>query len=150
MKLLQISVEHQSLVLRDKNDRPIFEAPISTSKFGLGPEEGSYKTPLGRFRVCEKYGSQAAPYTVFKGRKPVDLWSPDTPSDEDLVLTRIIRLEGLEEDNANTYQRYIYLHGTNQETFIGSQSSHGCIRLRNKDICELFPLIQVGDLVSIL
>lgn len=149
MKTLSVSVENQSLALLDSQQEVICQVPISTSKFGIGAEEGSNKTPLGTFRVCEKYGSQAELNTIFKGRKPIGIWSPEQISEEDLVLTRIIRLEGLEDGNDNTYQRYIYLHGTNQEGLIGSKASHGCIRLRNKDIKKLFPLIPVGTPVSI-
>ena len=150
MKHLSVSIENQSIVLTDSHSETVFETDVSTSKFGEGSEEGSYKTPLGSFRVCEKYGSRANLNTIFKGRKPVGEWNEDEEVDEDLVLTRIIRLEGLGDDNSNTYERYIYLHGTNQEDLIGSRASHGCIRLRNEDMRKLYPLLSVGTPVTIL
>ena len=123
--------------------------PASTSKFGLGTEEGSNRTPLGQFRICEKYGSNAPEGTIFKGRKPHGVWSPDQETPEDLVLSRIFRLESTEPGLENTYLRYIYFHGTNQETLIGSPASHGCIRLKNSDITTLFDQVPVGTPVHI-
>jgi len=123
--------------------------PVSTSQFGLGPEPGSYKTPLGRFAVSEKVGHGAPPGSVFKNRQPTGEVAPEG-GDEDLILTRILWLEGLEGQNANTKDRYIYIHGTNQETRIGTPASHGCVRMRNADIVELFDLVPEGTSVEIL
>ena len=127
---------------------------VSTSKFGTGSQEGSLKTPLGIFEVCEKHGENQPLNTIFKARKPIEEWSPEgfEEEEEDLVLTRILRLRGLEEHNNNTFQRFIYIHGTTQEDLIGSPASHGCIRMRRSDVAALFEIIPTGTriLISIL
>jgi lipoprotein-anchoring transpeptidase ErfK/SrfK len=122
--------------------------PISTSRLGLGFKEGSHKTPTGKFRIAEKIGAGAPMTTVFKGRKPVALRAEDHP-DDDLIMARILWLDGLQKRNANTRQRYIYIHGTNQEREVGRATSHGCVRMRNADIAELFDLVEVGTPVTI-
>ena len=106
------------------------------------------KTPTGRFRIAEKIGAKAAIGTVFKNRRPVRV-SKKAFADEDLVMTRILWLEGLEKSNANTFDRYIYIHGTNHEDKIGKPASHGCVRMRNDDMAELFDLVSVKTRVSI-
>jgi hypothetical protein len=79
----------------------------------------------------------------FKGRKPTGvIASPG--GEEDLILSRILWLEGLDPENSNTRDRYIYIHGTNQEDLIGTPASHGCIRLRNNQMIELFDLVEEG------
>lgn len=149
-----ISVRMQTATLFDGDD--VFKTyPVSTSKFGIGSELGSNKTPLGRFRIFEKIGHQCPIGTVFKGRIPTGVSALDHPSnplwesDQDLVLTRILWLEGLDAENRNTKERLIYLHGTNQERFIGTPASHGCVRLLNHDIIELFDLVDLGTKVQI-
>ncbi|MEM9443844.1 MAG: L,D-transpeptidase [Verrucomicrobiota bacterium] len=128
-----------------------WEAACSTSKFGLGMEAGSYKTPLGYFTVSEKIGEGQPIFTIFKGRQPVGLWDANAGSREgDLILTRILWLEGKEQKNENTKERYIYFHGTNQEHLIGTPASHGCVRLTNKDMLKLFSYVEVGDIVEII
>ena len=122
--------------------------PVSTSQFGLGTEEGSFKTPPGRFEIAEKIGAGAPPGAVFKSRVATGaLGDPADP--EDLVQTRILWLHGLEPENANTRGRYIYIHGTNHEEEIGTPASHGCVRMRNSDIAELFELVAEGTPVTI-
>ncbi len=148
MKSLHVSIPDQELRLY-QGDNLLSSYPVSTSKFGLGIEEGSNKTPLGNFRICEKYGSRAPTGTIFKGRKPQGVWQLGHQPDQDFVLTRIFRLESLEPKLANTYQRYIYFHGTNQEDLIGSPASHGCIRLKNTEIIDLFSQVPVGTPVHI-
>ena len=100
------------------------------------------KTPTGRFRIAETIGGGAAPGTVFKNRQPVKA-TKKMLRDEDLVMTRILWLDGLDPGNANTHDRFIYIHGTNHEESIGKPASHGCIRMRNADLVELFE--QVGE-----
>lgn len=121
---------------------------VSTSRFGLGSEEGSLKTPLGRFVISEKIGDGAPAGAVFRGRQATGEISYGG-GNEDLVLTRILWLSGLDEANANTHDRYIYIHGTNQEESIGMPASHGCVRMRNQEIIELFDLVDVGTGVVI-
>lgn len=139
---LDVSVEHQELrVLFSDGSVRVF--PVSTSRFGLGTEEGSFRTPLGQFRIAEKIGAGAPLWSIFRSRQPTgEVAQPG--GDEDLVLTRIFWLEGSDPENANTRERYIYFHGTNQEHLIGQPASHGCIRLRNGDMAELFDLVPEG------
>jgi lipoprotein-anchoring transpeptidase ErfK/SrfK len=126
-----------------------FAAPVSTSRFGLGFEPGSRKTPTGSFRVREKIGGEMPIGTVFKGRRPIPV-PVDRSADCDLITSRILWLEGLDENNANTRERYIYIHGTNREQSIGQPASNGCVRMRDADVIRLFDLVEVGVLVEIL
>ena len=129
-KRIEVSVSDQKLRVLE-GDEEVAEYPVSTSKFGLGSEEGTNKTPLGRFEISDKIGHDAEQGTVFKSREPVGRWQPGDIVDEDLVLTRILWLNGLEEENANTHDRYIYIHGTNQEERIGEPASYGRVGPRN-------------------
>ena len=106
------------------------------------------KTPTGRFRIAEKIGDNLPPETAFKSRKPVRASAKALRSD-DLVMSRILWLDGVEAHNANTHQRYVYIHGTNHEEAIGTPASHGCIRMRNQDVVELFDLVKVDTPVII-
>ena len=136
---IEVSIGTQRLRLFD-GTRVVRDWPCSTSKFGIGFAEGSNKTPLGRFVVRERHGDEAESGTIFKGRKPAGFWKPGMETTSDLVLTRILWLHGLEPRNANTFERYIYIHGTNDEARIGRAMSHGCVRLRNREMIELFDL----------
>ncbi len=122
--------------------------PVSTSSFGLGFEEGSFRTPTGRFRIAEKIGEGAPAGMIFRSRIATGKVAEQAGA-EDLVLTRILWLEGLDPQNANTRQRYIYIHGTNQEHLIGTPASHGCIRLRNNDMIDLYDRVHEGTHVEI-
>ena len=145
---IEVSISAQSLALFD-GYQLLRTWPCSTSKFGIGFEEGSNKTPLGGFVVVEKFGEEAEPGTIFKARKPVGHWNPGDPAEEDLILTRILRLRGIEKRNANTFDRYIYIHGTNEERRMGRKGSHGCVRMRNRDIMDLFDTVPEGTPVWI-
>jgi L,D-transpeptidase YbiS len=145
---LEVSIGTQRLRLFD-GVHLVREWPCSTSKFGIGSVEGSNKTPLGCFVVKEKHGDGAECGTIFKSRQPVGQWVPGMDTKSDFVLTRILWLHGLEARNANTFQRYIYIHGTNDEQSIGRPASHGCVRLRNRDVIELFDLVPEGTPVWI-
>jgi len=144
---IYISVSKQRLTLKLAGKK-LAEYPISTSGFGLGSEEGSMKTPTGRFRVAEKIGGGMPLETVFKSRRPVKAIKK-LLREEDLVMTRILWLDGLDPGNANTRQRYIYIHGTNHEESIGEPASHGCIRMKRGDVTELFELVEVDAPVVI-
>ncbi len=135
-----ISVREQRLTVKE-GENAVRSFAISTSRFGLGSEEGSWKTPIGEFRIGQKIGHNHLQGTVFKGRKPIDKTGQSSP-DEDLVMSRILWLHGVEEDNANTRDRYIYIHGTNHEEEIGQPASRGCIRMTNADVIELFDLVD--------
>ena len=106
------------------------------------------KTPVGRFRIAEMFGHNLPPETAFKSRKPIRASAKALKSD-DLVMSRILWLDGVEPRNANTYERYVYIHGTNHEEAIGTPASHGCIRMRNKDVVELFDRVKVDTPVII-
>ena len=145
---LHVSIAHQALAVRNAAGAVLRRYPVSTSRFGIGTEPGSLRTPLGRFRVGEKIGDGEPLGAVFKSRRPTGENGLDAP-DDDLVLTRILWLEGAEAANANTRERYIYIHGTNHEDLIGEPASHGCVRMRNADVAELCDLIPVGCAVRI-
>jgi L,D-transpeptidase YbiS len=144
---IQISVRDQRLTL--KNGRKKVAAyPISTSRFGSGSKEGSFKTPTGKFRIAEKIGEGMPVRTAFQSRKPVRA-TKKMLHDDDLVMTRILWLDGLEARNANTHDRYVYIHGTNHEEEIGTAASHGCVRMKNADVLELFDQVTEGTPVEI-
>jgi L,D-transpeptidase YbiS len=144
---VHVSIKRQELSLR-RGRKIIRRYPVSTSRFGLGMEEASFKTPLGKFRISDKIGEGMPDGTIFVGRIP--LGSDDRlPETNDLILSRILWLDGLESRNANTRSRFIYIHGTRHEDKIGQPDSHGCIRMRNADVIELFDLVQVGTPVKI-
>ena len=106
------------------------------------------KTPIGRFRIAEKIGDGMPLGTVFKNRRRVKA-TRKLMRDEDLVMTRILWLDGLDPENANTHERFIYIHGTNHEESLGEPASHGCVRMRNTDLLELFDLVDVDTPVAI-
>ena len=139
---IYVSVSEQRLRLFDDSEL-VAEYVISSAANGLGFEEGSYCTPTGRFEVSEKIGDGQPLGTIFKSREPNGVWD-GSASDDDLVLTRILRLHGLDAENANTMERYIYIHGTNQEALLGEPASCGCIRMANEDVVDLFGRVEVG------
>jgi len=106
------------------------------------------KTPTGRFRIAERIGEGMPLGTVFKSRRPIKA-TKKLLREEDLIMTRILWLDGLDPRNANTHQRFIYIHGTNHEENIGEPASHGCIRMRNADLVKLFELVERGTPVVI-
>jgi len=144
---IHISIRDQRLTVK-KDDTPIRDYPVSTSRFGIGTDEGSMKTPTGRFRIGEKIGGEMPSDTVFRARVALKPGDPLPPT-EDLVMSRILWLDGLDEDNANTRDRFIYIHGTKHEDKIGIPDSHGCVRMRNGDVAELFKLVDEGTHVII-
>src|SRR5207244_4184147 len=144
---IDISIRDQQLTLTRDGEK-VRSYPISSSRFGIGTEEGSMKTPLGNFRIAEKIGHDAAPGTIFKARVALGPDDP-LPETEDFVTTRILWLGGLDQENANTRDRFIYIHGTKHEDKIGIPDSHGCVRMRNTDVAELFTLVNEGTHVLI-
>jgi len=137
---IDISIRDQRLTLK-RCGETLRSYPISTSRFGIGTEESSMKTPTGLFRIAEKIGGGMPSGTVFRSRVPLEPGAP-LPSTEDFVMSRILWLDGLDEDNANTRERFIYIHGTKHEDKIGGPASHGCVRMRNADVIELFDLVD--------
>ncbi len=147
MKNIHVSIRDQRLTLKE-DETPIRTYPVSTSRFGVGTEQGSMKTPTGRFSVTEKIGGDTPSGTVFQSRVALKPGDPLPPT-EDLVMSRILWLDGLDEENANTRDRFIYIHGTKHEDKIGLPDSHGCVRMRNADVAELFKLVDEGTHVII-
>jgi lipoprotein-anchoring transpeptidase ErfK/SrfK len=144
---IDISIRDQSLALKEGR-KTLRRYPISSSRFGLGTKEGSNKTPLGKFRIAEKIGAGEAAGTIFKARIALRPNDP-LPETEDFITSRILWLDGSGKRNANTHARFIYIHGTKHENTIGTPDSHGCIRMRNADVIELFELVDEGTPVSI-
>ncbi|HJW73155.1 MAG TPA: L,D-transpeptidase family protein [Geothrix sp.] len=132
----------------------LFEAAVSTAANGLGCEENSYRTPTGWHRIQARIGAGAEPGSVFRNRVTTgDVWRGEA-RDEDLILTRVLTLDGLEEGwnrgpGRDSLERFIYLHGTNQEAQLGTPVSHGCVRLANAAVVELFDRVSEGDLLLI-
>lgn len=129
---------------------------VSTAAAGLDAREDSGGTPPGLHAVERLIGAGAEPGAVYVSREPTgEIWRPGDDRDDDLILTRVITLRGLEPgvnagSGVDSLARYIYLHGTNHEDRIGEPVSHGCIRLRNRDVVELFDLVEEGDPVVIV
>lgn len=141
-------------------DRPIKIYSVSTSARGVGQILGSLQTPRGLHRICRKFGGGHPPLTIFRARKSIGKqWSCQDPERLDFILTRILALEGLQRGInrgcdaqlrcIDSRARCIYLHGTHQEHKIGVPASHGCIRMRNSDIIELFDRLPCGTQVWI-
>jgi UDP-N-acetylmuramate--alanine ligase len=152
-RMLVVDVEQQRATLLEKNEA-VASWLVSTSRNGIGGAEGSYRTPPGWHRVHRRIGESAESGTVFVSREPTgEAWRGEA-RDDDLILTRILTLEGLEDGvnrgpGCDSLERYIYLHGTNHEALIGRPVSHGCVRLSNRDVTELFAHLGEGDHVLI-
>ena len=143
-----VHVPSQTLDLIDDSGALLRRYACSTSKFGLGFEPGSHRTPTGKFRIAEKHGHDAEHGMIFKSRKPTgEIGRPEDGVDH--VQTRILWLDGADAENANTKDRYIYIHGTNAEHLIGTPASHGCVRLSNHDVIDLFNSVPEGAEVVI-
>lgn len=146
---LLVSVPDQRLVLLN-NGSPVAEYPVSTSRFGIGDRPRSYSTPLGQLEVAAKIGGGAQEGQVFHGCQPTrEVVRPNSPG-RDPIVTRILRLRGLEKQNALAYDRGIYIHGTPQERLVGRPASFGCIRMRSRDVVHLFDEVPVRAKVDIV
>ena len=146
---LIISVRDQKLMLlRYGSQVAIY--PISTSMFGLGDAWGRMTTPLGYLAVEKKIGDNVPVGAVFhKRRLTGEVLQPNAPG-RDPITTRIIWLRGLEPQNAHAFQRGIYIHGTPEEKKIGQPASYGCIRMKSKDVAELYNQVSLGAVVQII
>ena len=143
-----VSVPDQTLALID-DGVVVARFPVSTSKFGLGDGSGSYATPLGTMAIASKIGGNAPLGTVFKSRKPTgEILRPNAPG-RDPIVTRILWLRGLEKRNARAFARNIYIHGTPEERLIGRPASYGCIRMRSRDVAQLFAAVGVGTKIEV-
>jgi hypothetical protein len=144
-----ISIKEQKLLLMADGAR-LATYPISTSKFGVGDAWGRMTTPLGFLQVAEKIGDHAPVGAVFRNRRFTgEILKPNAPG-RDPVITRIIWLKGLQAENAHAFSRCIYIHGTPEERTIGRPASYGCIRMKSRDVAELYAQLPVGALVEII
>jgi hypothetical protein len=149
---LVVSIAGQTVALFEK-DKFVKKFPCSTSRFGIGQTEGSNCTPLGLHRIAEKIGAGLMAGTVFKARQIIGHTSQPEFADAK-ITTRILWLEGLEPGfnrggNVDSHARYIYIHGTADQSSIGKPSSCGCIHLADEDLIPLFDLLPSGTLVWI-
>jgi lipoprotein-anchoring transpeptidase ErfK/SrfK len=145
--MIIVNIKNQTLTFKDK----VYQ--ISTAKNGVGEVEDSFCTPRGQHKISEKIGAKASINTVFVGRKKTgeiysQLLAKEQPN-RDWILTRILWLEGCEESNKNTKQRYIYIHGAPDEAPFGSPFSSGCICMKNKDLIALFDKVSIGTEILI-
>lgn len=152
-----VSVSAQQLYVYE-HGRRLASYPISTSRYGVGSELGSEKTPLGLHRVRRKIGADAPIGRIFKSREDTgeqaQIVREPVVTGQDYVTTRILWLDGLEPGRnqggtVDSYSRYIYIHGTHEEGLIGQPASHGCVRMRNGDVVALFDELPLNALVLI-
>jgi len=159
---VNITSQTLSVIVNDKTEK-IY--PIATAKNGIGQIENSECTPLGSHRIAEKIGQDAAENTLFVGRVAQDeVYSESLAKqnpNRDWILTRILWLDGLEPGlncgtsteiegaSCDTKSRYVYIHGCPDSHAMQIPSSHGCVKMRNSDIIQLFDLVEVDTLVSI-
>jgi lipoprotein-anchoring transpeptidase ErfK/SrfK len=144
-----VSVRDQKLLLV-REGKPVKAYSVSTSKFGLGSQRGSNRTPLGKHVVAKKIGTGAPQGAVFKSRRRTGrIMKPNTYG-RDPIVTRILWLSGRERHNRNTFSRCVYIHGTPAEHKIGRPASYGCIRMKSRDIVDLYRRVGVGAGVKII
>ena len=152
--MIFVNSSNQKLYLF-KDDTLIFESKISTSKHGMGCKMNSLKTPTGLHRVSTMLGEGLPAGTLFKNRIPTEKVIKKIPLDNsDYITSRILRLNGLEEGknkggDVDSYNRYIYIHGTPHCNKLGSKQSQGCIRMSDSDVIKLFDLVDHKTLVLI-
>ena len=157
MKLM-ISVARQQMTVLDEAGRALREYPVSTAKAGVGEVFGSFQTPRGRHLIRAKIGAGQPENTVFVRRRPTgEVWTPELLEqfpERDWILTRILWLSGAEPGCnrlgcVDTMRRYVYIHGSPDTAEMGIPGSHGCVRMRNADIVELFDLVPCYSEVEI-
>ena len=157
-EVLFISVAEQKMY-HIKEDKILDSYVISSSSYGVGNKAGSNKTPLGLHKVKDKFGNETPLNGRMVGRvfygQIAQVYSDTTRSKTDDITSRILWLDGLEDElnkgeGIDSYNRFIYIHGTSEEGRLGTPSSHGCIRMKNKAVIELYDKINIGTLVLIL
>ena len=155
---IDISIAEQRLRLLDEAGAVLADYPVSTALNGPGEKKNSGCTPRGKHIVRAKIGDGQALGTVFIGRRPTgELWSPELAAEHparDFILSRILWLSGCEPGvnrlgDVDSMQRYIYIHGTPDTEPMGVPRSHGCVRMRNTDVVELFDRVPAGTPVII-
>jgi lipoprotein-anchoring transpeptidase ErfK/SrfK len=144
-----VSVHDQKMLLVH-DGKPVKTYRVSTSKFGVGDQPGSNRTPLGRLQIAKKIGHKAPSGAVFKSRRPTgEILKPNAPG-RDPIVTRILWLTGTESRNRNTFRRTIYIHGTPEERRLGSPASYGCIRMSSRDVADLYDRVGYGADVFVI
>ncbi len=155
---IKISIPQQSLILEDELGKQLRSYPVSTALKGAGEKKNSYCTPRGKHVIRAKIGGGLPANTVFVGRRPTgETWSAELSAQRpghDWILTRILWLSGCEIGfnrlgDCDSMQRYIYIHGTADTEPMGVPLSHGCIRMRNADVMDMFDRVPVGTQVDI-
>lgn len=155
---IDIDIRVQVMTLRDHDGIAVTTYRVSTALNGSGEIEGSGCTPRGRHVVRARIGAGAPPGAVFRGRRPTgEVWTPELAArfpGRDWILSRILWLSGCEPGRnrlgkVDTMRRFIYIHGTPDDQPMGVPLSHGCIRMRNRDVIELFERVPVGTIVDI-
>jgi hypothetical protein len=157
--VLLVRVDEQRLYVWDAG-RVTDVYPVSTSAQGVGGREGSLQTPLGLHRVARRIGDGAPFAAVFRGRSETGatarlLTGTGETGSGDVITSRILWLEGLEAGinrggDVDSFSRFIYIHGTDEEGRIGTAASHGCVRMANRDVIDLFARVPLNSLVLIL
>lgn len=154
---LDVSISQQQLAIIE-NGQIVCVYPVSTAKNGAGERKGSECTPTGWHKIRAKIGGGQPLYSVFVGRRPTgEIYSPALSQQypqRDWILTRILWLNGLEPGKnrygeVDTGWRYIYIHGCPDQLMDGTPQSHGCIRMHNTDVLDLFDRVCVGIKVYI-
>ena len=157
-EVIYVSIKEQKLY-HIQHDSIIKEYIISSSVYGIGNTSGSNKTPIGLHNIRKKYGEKTPINGKMTGRvfqgNIATIYTDQTKSKTDDVTSRILWLEGLEKgknkgEGIDSFKRYIYIHGTSEEGRLGKPASHGCIRMKNKEVIDLYKLVEVGTLVLIL
>ena len=144
-----ISVPDQRLAVLE-NGTTIAAYPVSTSRYGLGDRSGSYATPVGELEVAQKIGDGAPVGAVFKNRHFTGEVLRPNAKGRDPIVTRILWLRGMESCNSNAFGRNIYIHGTPVERQIGRPASYGCIRMRSRDVVQVFNMLHSGAKVAVV
>lgn len=157
--LIRIHIPIQTLELIGDDGACIRRYLVSTAKNGPGEQTGSHRTPRGRHVVRARIGAGQPIGAAFRGRRPTgEVWTPEVGAqmpERDWILTRILWLSGKEPGvnrlgDVDTMRRYIYIHGTPDTEPMGVPLSIGCVRMRNREVAELFDLVPAGTPVEIL
>lgn len=155
---IEVDTSSQTLLVMNEKGEVVMKTKIATAKNGLGEENGSECTPRGQHIIRAKIGARYPENTVFVGRRPTgEIFSRQLRQlhpQRDWILTRILWLSGTEVGrnrlgSVDTMRRYIYIHGAPDEDEMGVPSSHGCIKMNNKDVIQLYDLVPIGTPVNI-
>jgi L,D-transpeptidase YbiS len=156
---INVYISKQQLELLDDTGNVLRRYAVSSSEKGVGELSGSFRTPRGKHIIRAKIGAGQPENTVFVRRRPTgEIYTPELGTqfpDRDWMLTRILWLSGCEVGfnrlgECDTMRRYIYIHGTPDSVPLGIPGSHGCIRMHNVDLVELFDIVPAGTEVEII